>query len=140
MSTGERRKRRLFEPEFKIGVIERLLAGESTSALSRELGIGRDQLLKWLAHFRRDGPEGVRRAGRPDKLAQAVEVDARAASRSMWAEDLAAARKRVTELECKVGQQQVELDFFRRALRQVGGARRPNDGPGVRTSTRSSRR
>jgi hypothetical protein len=34
----------------------------------------------------------------------------------------------------------VELDFFRQALRQVGGARQPSDGPGVPTSTRSSRR
>jgi hypothetical protein len=43
-------------------------------------------------------------------------------------------------LERKVGQQQVELDFFRQALRQVGGAREPNERPGVRASTRSSRR
>jgi hypothetical protein len=54
--------------------------------------------------------------------------------------DLATARKRVGELERKVGQQQVELDFFRQALRQVGGAREPNERLGVRASTRSSRR
>jgi hypothetical protein len=54
--------------------------------------------------------------------------------------DLAAARKRISELERKVGQQQVELDFFRKALRQVEGARQPSDGPGARASTRSSRR
>ena len=51
-----------------------------------------------------------------------------------------AVSKRISELERKVGQQQVELDFFRQALRQVGGARRPSEGPGVPTSTRSSRR
>jgi hypothetical protein len=54
--------------------------------------------------------------------------------------DLATARKRISELERKVGQQQVELDFFQRALRQVEEARRPIDGPGGRASTRSSRR
>jgi hypothetical protein len=54
--------------------------------------------------------------------------------------DLATARKRISELERKVGQQQVELDFFRAALRQVEGARQPSDGPGARASTRSSRR
>jgi hypothetical protein len=43
-------------------------------------------------------------------------------------------------LERKVGQQQLELDFFRQALRQVGGARQPNDGSGAPASTRSSRR
>jgi predicted kinase len=46
----------------------------------------------------------------------------------------------MTELERKIGQQQLELDFFRQALRRVGGARRPSEGPGVPTSTRSSRR
>jgi transposase len=54
--------------------------------------------------------------------------------------DLAAARKRMIALERKIGQQQLELDFFRQALRRVGVAHQPNDGPGVRTSTRSSRR
>jgi hypothetical protein len=43
-------------------------------------------------------------------------------------------------LERKIGQQQLELDFFRQALRRVGGARRPSDGPFVPASTRSSRR
>ena len=41
------------------------------------------------------------------------------------------ARERIAELERKIGQQQVELDFFRQALRQVEGARRPSDGPGA---------
>jgi hypothetical protein len=50
------------------------------------------------------------------------------------------ARKSIGELERKIGQQQVELDFFRQALRRVGEARRPSDGPGGRRSTRSSRR
>jgi hypothetical protein len=50
------------------------------------------------------------------------------------------ARRRISELERKVGQQQVELDFFRQALRQVEGARQPKDGLGVPASTRSSRR
>jgi transposase len=135
MSTG---KRRIFEPEFKILVVRRLMAGESASALSRELGIRRSHLSQWSAHFRRDGPQGLRRAGRPRKLAGATEVDAPV--HAIWMEDIAAARDRITELECKIGQQQVELDFFRRALRQVGQARRPSDGPGVRASTPSSRR
>ena len=56
------------------------------------------------------------------------------------AKDLTTSRKRVSELERKVGQQQIELDFFRQALRQVGGARQPSEGPGARASTRSSRR
>jgi hypothetical protein len=33
--------------------------------------------------------------------------------------ELTRARRRVAELERKIGQQQVDLDFFRRALRHV---------------------
>jgi len=50
------------------------------------------------------------------------------------------APERVAELERKIGQQQLELDFFRQALRRVREARRPNAGPGVTGSTRSSKR
>src|SRR5215472_9185127 len=138
MSTGKRRKRRIFEPEFKVLVVKRLMAGESVGALSRELGIRGSHLSMWSAQFRRDGPQGLRRAGRPRKLAGAIEVAA--ATHAIWMEDLAAARDRITELECKIGRQQVELVFFRRALRQVRQARRPSDGPGVLASTPSSRR
>ncbi|HEY3641494.1 MAG TPA: hypothetical protein VGL31_10380 [Xanthobacteraceae bacterium] len=58
----------------------------------------------------------------------------------MRVQDVATARKRITELERKIGQQQVELDFFRQALRQVGEARQPSDRLGVRASTPRSRR
>jgi hypothetical protein len=77
----------------------------------------------------------VRQAGRPRK--QVVGEEERAKSQVA---DLASARKYVTELEAKIGQQQVDLDFFRQALRQVREARRPSDRPGVTASTRSSKR
>jgi hypothetical protein len=55
-------------------------------------------------------------------------------------QDIATARKRIIELERKIGQQQVELDFFQQALRQVGEARQPNDMLGAPASTPRSRR
>ena len=55
-------------------------------------------------------------------------------------QDIASARKRIAELERKVGQQQAELEFFRQALQRVGGARQPGDRPGVSASTPRSRR
>jgi hypothetical protein len=55
-------------------------------------------------------------------------------------EQLAAARARIAELERKIGQQQVDIDFFQEALRQVKGARRASAAPGVTASTRSSKR
>jgi transposase len=129
MSEG---KRRHFNREFKLSVVERMIAGESVAALSRELGVSAGLFYKWCAHFRRGGAQALRPACRPRKGFGGCEPGP--------AKDVAAARKRISELERKVGQQQVELDFFRQALRQVGGARPPNDGPGVRASTRSSRR
>jgi transposase len=130
-----KRRRRIFSREFKLSAIERMLGGESTKALSRELRVGPKHLHKWCHRFRTGGAEGVRQAGRPRK--QVVGEEERAKSRVA---DLASARKYVSELEAKIGQQQVDLDFFRQALRQVREARRPSDGPGVKASTRSSKR
>jgi transposase len=129
MSKG---KRRVFSREFKLSVVKRALAGESVAALSRELGVRIGQVYRWGRHYRAGGAEALRAACRPRKGFGVLDLEG--------TNDLATARKRVSELERKVGQQQVELDFFRRALRQVEGARRPSDGLGERTSARSSRR
>jgi len=128
---SEGRKRRVFGREFKLSGVERMIAGESAAALSRELGVPAGHLYRWCIQFRRGGPEGLRPAHRPRKMFGAAEPDPK---------DLTTARKRIGELERKVGQQQVELDFFRQALRRVGGARQPNDGSGVPASTPRSRR
>lgn len=130
MSTG---KRRVFDREFKVRVIERLMAGERAIALSRELGISSGRLSTWRKVYGGLGPQGLRRAGRPGQGEAKSEPTRRI-------EDLAAARQRIGELECKIGQQQLELDFFRRALRHIGEARRPSDGLGVKASTPPSRR
>jgi transposase-like protein len=129
MSKG---KRRTFEREFKLSAVKRMLAGESAAALSHELQISRGQLYGWAAHFRAGGAEALRPACRPRKGTGVLDLEA--------GKDLATARKRISELERKIGQQELELDFFQRALRQVEGRRQPIDGPGAPTSTRSSRR
>ena len=129
MSKG---KRRVFSREFKLSAVKRMVAGESAAALSRELQVPSGHLYKWCIHFRSGGPEALRPACRPRKGFGALDVEP--------TKDLATARKRISELERKVGQQQVELDFFQQALRQVGGASQPSERPGVRASTRSSRR
>ena len=129
MSKG---KRRVYSREFKLSAVKRALAGENVAALSRQLGVPGGHLYKWCEHYRAGGEDALRPACRPRKGYGVLDLEA--------SKDLATARKRISELERKVGQQQVELDFFQRALRQVEGARRPIDGPGGRTSTRSSRR
>src|SRR5258707_13686446 len=114
-----KRRRRIFSREFKLSAIERMLGGESTKALSRELRVDPKHLHKWCHRFRTGGAEGVRQAGRPRK--QVVGEGDRAKSQGA---DLASARKNVTELEAKIRQQQVGLDFFGQCLRHSRGGRR----------------
>ncbi len=61
-------------------------------------------------------PAALRRAGRPPR-ADAAAIEAPIAPADV--SDPAEARRRIEELERKIGQQQLELDFFRAALRHV---------------------
>ena len=133
-----KRKRRKFSREFKLSAVQRMIAGESAADLSRELGVPRGHLYRWYGQFRRGGAEGLRPACRPRKIPGAVELSPEA--KAMRVQDVATARKRIVDLERKIGQQQVELDFFRQALRQVGEARQPSDRLGAPASTPRSRR
>lgn len=133
-----KRKRRVFSREFKLSAVQRMIAGEATAELSRELGVPSGHLYQWHGHYRRGGVEALRPACRPRKVPGAVELAPEVKAKRV--QDVATARNRITALERKIGQQQVELDFFRQALRQVEGARQPSDGLGVRASTPRSRR
>src|SRR5258708_12034968 len=101
-----------------------MIAGESTAELSRELGVPAGHLYRWCMHFRRGGPEALRPACRPRKIPGAVELAPEA--KAMRVQDVATARKRITALGRKIGQQQGEIDFFQQAFRQVGEARPPS--------------
>jgi hypothetical protein len=75
------------------------------------------------------------RAAHEEKLI-AEKQEARRAS----LEELARSQRRIEALERKIGQQQVELDFFQQALRQVRGQRLRSGAPGGTASTKSSKR
>jgi transposase len=129
---------RKFSREFKLEAVRRILAGEQIRALSEELTVLRKDLYAWRKLFRAGGAEALRPLGRPQgRWRRRIEGEE-------WSRNVAAgdpcAPERIAELERKIGQQQIELDFFRQALRQVREARRPNAGPGVTGSTRSSKR
>jgi transposase-like protein len=130
---------RKFSREFKLEAVRRILAGEQIKALSQELTVLRKDLYSWRKLFRAGGAEALRPLGRPRKGDGVVTERVRKRAREVAADDVAAP-ERVAELERKIGQQQIELDFFRQALRRVKEARRPNAGPGVTGSTRSSKR
>ncbi len=136
MSNQERRS---FSRAFKLRVIERLEAGESGSALALELSLKRTIIYRWRDAWRAGGPEALRsKRGRPPKL-EALQME-RARGVAAKANDLAEARRQIAELQRKVGQQQLDLDFFRQALRRIEASPRPNIGHGATASSPRSRR
>jgi transposase-like protein len=127
------KKKRVWSRELKISAVKRMLAGQNTTALAKELKVRRTVLYRWRDSYRKDGARAFRgRPGRPPKLSRNLDE-----VRTEAANALAAAEKRIAELERKIGQQQVELDFFQQALRQVD---RPTGAPGAKASTPSSKR
>ena len=140
-----------FSHEFKLEILRRMDAGENVSALARELGVSRKSIYQWRDRFRLAGGQALRsRRGRISK----AEVLAPAAprenpdaekppdppARQTSLEELARAQRRIAALERKVGQQQVELDFFQQALRQVREQRLRSGVPGETASTKSCKR
>jgi len=110
------------QPEYgmglKLAAVRRVLAGESASAVAQDLGIRRKRLYVWKDRYAELGEAGLvhRRGGRPRKEAS-VAADGSEARAGRG--ELLAARKRIAELERKVGQQELELDFFGEALRRI---------------------
>ena len=106
-----KKKYRRFSREFKLGAVERMQAGESPSALERELGVRRKLLYEWKSRVEAGGPENLRDSGRPGPIPGGVVVD-RAKSN----------QRRIAELERLVGKQQALIHFFENALQQVEAA------------------
>ena len=135
MSQSKRKARRHFEVEFKLKVVKRLLKGESVTSVSREVGVLRKDLYLWKQAYQRGGEGLVNRRGRPWRKS---EVMARNAMKNET--ELTQARKRIQELERKVGQQELELDFFAKALRCVEATGKPTDGRFQTSSKRKPRK
>jgi transposase len=115
--------------EFKRAAVALMVPGVKVSALARELGVNRQRLYDWRDALQA-GDDQLRRPGRPKRTVLPP----------AQANDLAGAQKRIAELERRLGQQQLELDFFKEALRRVEALRRPSTGPGATASTPSSKR
>jgi len=98
-----------YSPDFKRKAVDRIVAGESPTAVARELGIRCKFLYAWKAEGK--GSQGV--------PAPAEEVDADPQQR-----EIAKLQKKISELERLAGRQTAELDFFAAALRSVKETRR----------------
>lgn len=130
---------RVFTTEFKEHAVLRLESGAQFSALAAELGVKRKLLYEWRKAYRRQGVAGLNRKRGPkpkSAMPERLDVPSERAAPARASEALVEAQKRIAELERLVGQQQVDLDFFRRALRLTDAAPASTTAP---TSTRSSK-
>src|ERR1700674_1476593 len=142
---------RLFSTAFKEDVVRRLESGEALAAVSKELGIARKLSYEWRWAWRRDGAAGLNRRRGPKKglrrkMATSDPPGAALASSAPSAEgtsasvaELARAKARIEELERLVGRQQLDLDFFRKALRLADALQGPAPARGETNSSRSSK-
>lgn len=130
-------KPRVFSTEFKERAVLRLEGGASFSALAAEFGVRRKLLYEWRRAYRQLGVAGLnRKRGPKPKAAGSRSAPGHAAPAKPGGE-LVQARARIAELERLVGRQQVDLDFFRRALRLMDATPPSDTAP---SSTRSSKR
>ena len=142
---------RVFSTAFKEDVVRRLESGEALAAVAKELGIARKLLYEWRWAWRRHGAAGLNRrrgptkglrrkmaTGDPPAAALASSAPSPQGTTAPVAE-LARAKARIEELERLVGRQQLDLDFFRKALRLADVAQGPAPARGETNSTRSSK-
>ena len=122
--------RRVFSGEFKVSVAQRILDGESVSAVEHELQIKRAVLYRWRDAYRQEGVAGLQRPpGRPPGVLNPPRPTASPEE---------AAAHRIAELERKIGQQTLDIDFFRSAFKRVKESRRNNTETGATASTERS--
>jgi transposase len=129
-----RGKNRQFPTAYKLKAITRVERGEGVLPVARDLGIARKLLHDWIKAWKAHGPEGLNRKRGPKPGPRKLKPlptyeDKRSA--------LAQAKTRIAELERLVGRQQMDIDFFRQALRALG--RPAAQGKPVSASSKSSK-
>ena len=121
---------------FKLKAIRRVERGEGVLPVARDLGVTRKALHDWIRAFKTFGPEGLNRKRGPKPgrrrmkpVPDAIPEQGRGVSTT--------SQQRIAELERVIGRQQLELAFFRQALRVLEGM--PAQGKVHLTSVKSSK-
>jgi hypothetical protein len=117
---------------FRVRAVEQMQAGGNVAHLSRDLGVSRWALYRWKKIYEKEGPAGLAMAplGRP-LLGRAKRAYERL-------DQVQQAQIQVRELERKVGQQAVQIDFLARAFKRVKESRPSSGGGGATASTERS--
>jgi transposase len=117
---------------FKLQALSRMEAAADVTALAAELGCRRELLYIWRRKVRAGGADALHPIGRPSNVGKPF--DEASAPSSVGA--AGSQQRQIEELQRKIGQQQLDLDFFRAALRHVREARLKKGVPGGTASTR----
>jgi transposase len=129
-------KSKAFPTAFKLAAIKRLEAGEAVLPLARKLGVSRKVLHDWRKAWKLHGPAGLNRKRGPKPGPRKLRPLAEPAAKGSSGE-LAQARTKIAELERKVGQQALDIDFFHKALRALEAADRQGSiAPASRKSSK----
>jgi transposase len=113
---------RVFSVEFRCAIAQRILNGESVSAISDEFKIKRSVLYRWRDAYRLSGRDGLNKAiGRPPGSPTGVVKTKPGPT---------AADRRIAELERRLGRLAMENDFLARAFKRVKEARSKNSASG----------
>ncbi len=118
--------------EFKLRAVGRMDGATNITALAKELGVERKLLYIWRDKFQSGGAGALHPIGRRLNVVRLFEETP--APPSPGSADTG--QRRIEELERKIGQQQLEPDFFRAALRHVREQRPKKGEPGGTVSSR----
>jgi transposase len=95
-----------------------MLAGESVMGLAGQYGLARSMMYRWRDAYRLEGAAGLARTpGRIPGRAAKPRPSAGAGPKASGVEQRL--RQKVAELERKVGQQAVEIDFFKGVFKRL---------------------
>lgn len=128
---GKRPRLRRHSAEFRVEIAQRMLAGECVMALSKRYSLPRSMMYRWRDAYQHGGPAALsgavgRRSGAAGPVAPAAKGDVEQRL-----------RREVAELQRKVGQQAVEIDFFRRVFKRVEELPKANRRGGGASTPRS---
>jgi len=108
---------RRFSKEVKLDAVRRLQSGEPAAEIARALEMHSSDLYRWRRELEEFGDRAFRGGGQ-----RRVEED------------------RTVQLERKVGQQALEIDFLKRALQHVEKERQLRALSGARSTSTSKRK
>lgn len=108
--------RRIFTREFKLGAIEQIESGKSLARVARELEVHENVLRRWKQEIQKN-PSGAFSGNGNSRVSN-----------------------REAELERKIGQMTLEIDFLKKALQRVEEQRLLEKVGGGARSTRKSKK